>query len=52
MCSHLHVPEEADFVVVELAINDPPDMYSAETFELLLRSLLEYKNSPAVLIFK
>lgn len=49
-CSHLHVPEDADLVILENAINDPLHITMIETFELLLRSMLE-RDHTAVLVF-
>lgn len=48
-CSQHHLPDDADLVVLESAINDPLHMNLVETFELLLRSMLEHNH--AVLVF-
>lgn len=82
MCAHLHIPEDADLIVVEVGTSCPClslcDMSltrsqestalreimfshanltssakpSVEAFELLIRSLLQRENEPAVLIYK
>ncbi len=48
MCHNVHVPREADIVVVEYSLNDgspPPPLYDNNVrrpFERLLRKLLSY----------
>ncbi|GMK54500.1 hypothetical protein CspeluHIS016_0110860 [Cutaneotrichosporon spelunceum] len=49
MCSELHLPEDIDLVVLEFAVNDQLQMESMETYEFLVRHLLERPGAPAVL---
>ncbi|TXT05066.1 hypothetical protein VHUM_03886 [Vanrija humicola] len=51
MCSQLHVPADADFIIVEQGINDPPDKATTVNFELLLRQMLQQESEPGVLAF-
>ncbi|KAJ7069380.1 hypothetical protein C8F01DRAFT_1207108 [Mycena amicta] len=48
-CFLEHIDEDVDLVVLEMAINDQRHELVAQTFELLLRSLLELPQKPAVL---
>ncbi|KAH7883102.1 hypothetical protein F5I97DRAFT_1815056 [Phlebopus sp. FC_14] len=49
-CSTHHVPENTDLVIVEFDIDDPGDQRGMENFELLVRSLLDRPDQPAVVI--
>jgi len=42
--------DHPDLVVVEYAVNDSPELLSAETIEGLVRQLLKAPNSPAVMM--
>lgn len=50
MCFPLHIPEESDLVVVELAVNDEGLLEHVENMENLLRGLLDMPNKPAVIL--
>jgi len=39
-----------DFVLVEFAVNDPPDQGAAESYEGLLRQILSERQRPAVML--
>lgn len=52
MCSSLHLPDEPDLVIIEVAINDQVGTHYLVPVELLLRQLLELDSQPAVLVFK
>ena len=54
-CLSLHVREESDIVIVELALNDPwsydkIDNPAKREFERLIRKILAMKNKPAVIL--
>ncbi|KAI6015064.1 hypothetical protein F5J12DRAFT_815666 [Pisolithus orientalis] len=49
-CSAHHVPEHTDLVILEFDADDKGDQYSMENFELLVRSLLDRPDQPAVLV--
>lgn len=49
-CWKEHIPEDSDLVLVELGINDERNLEAMENFELLLRSLMEMKSQPAIII--
>ncbi|KAF8120029.1 hypothetical protein EV363DRAFT_1228384 [Boletus edulis] len=49
-CSAHHVPESTDLVIVEFDVDDPADQKNLEYFELLVRSLLDRPEQPAVVI--
>jgi hypothetical protein len=54
-CVRVHVPESADIVVIEYAMNDPWDGIGMEhdyrkAFERLIRKLLQYPRHPAVVL--
>lgn len=56
-CHGTHVPRDADIIFLEYAINDEempmPHMNNRmrRPFEKLIRKLLKYPNSPAVIIY-
>lgn len=41
---------QPDFVVVDFSVNDEPDEFFQETYEGVLRRLLQWKSKPAVLL--
>lgn len=49
-CWKEHIPEDSDLVLVELGINDERDLSAMEDFEHLLRSLIEMRSHPAVIV--
>jgi hypothetical protein len=53
-CLNIHLPTDADLVIVELAINDLPsyrdDPAGKSAFEKLIRRILERDNKPAVIL--
>ncbi|BEI93318.1 uncharacterized protein CcaverHIS019_0509460 [Cutaneotrichosporon cavernicola] len=49
-CFPLHIPEDSDLVVVELGVNDEPDLEMIDNMESLLRGVLGMKNSPSVML--
>ncbi|GFZ43067.1 hypothetical protein JCM24511_00785 [Saitozyma sp. JCM 24511] len=49
LCFKEHIPEDVDLVVIELAVNDEPQVYVQESYERLVRSLLDLPRKPAVL---
>lgn len=49
-CSAHHVPEHTDLVILEFDVDDRSDQYTMENFELLVRSLLDRPDQPAVLV--
>jgi hypothetical protein len=49
-CFPLHIPEESDLVLVELAVNDEGILEHVENMENLLRGLLDLPNQPAVIL--
>ncbi|KAH7102208.1 hypothetical protein BKA62DRAFT_790481 [Auriculariales sp. MPI-PUGE-AT-0066] len=49
MCFKEHIDEDVDLIITEFAINDQRVEESAESYELLLRQLLELPKRPAVL---
>lgn len=51
-CMKLHIPEEADLVVVELGVNDEALPEHEENMENLLRGLLDLPNQPAVMLLE
>ncbi|KAH7106458.1 hypothetical protein BKA62DRAFT_612217 [Auriculariales sp. MPI-PUGE-AT-0066] len=48
MCFKEHIDEDADIVLTEFAINDQRSDSNAESYEWLLRQLLEMPKQPAV----
>jgi len=56
MCHNVHVPQYADVVIVEYALNDENAPYPLfdntvrRPFERLLRKLLSYPNRPAIIL--
>ncbi len=48
-CWKEHVPLDSDLVLVELGINDLRDIRVMESYEMLLRSLLEMPSKPAII---
>ncbi|TXT15739.1 hypothetical protein VHUM_00242 [Vanrija humicola] len=51
MCHGLHIADDTELIIVELAINDQPGLEPEVNQELLLRQLLEMESQPAVLLF-
>ncbi|WVQ76532.1 hypothetical protein IAR50_006202 [Cryptococcus sp. DSM 104548] len=49
LCYGEHLPEDLDVVFVELAINDEALVKNIDSYELLVRSLLDLPNKPAIL---
>ncbi|EIW70457.1 hypothetical protein TREMEDRAFT_73476 [Tremella mesenterica DSM 1558] len=49
-CFPLHIPEEADLVIVELAVNDEAILEHVENMENLLRGLVELPHRPAIVL--
>ncbi|KAL7419162.1 hypothetical protein Q5752_005998 [Cryptotrichosporon argae] len=49
MCHAEHVPDDVDLVLLEVAINDILDLSSFDSYELLVRALLDLPNSPALI---
>ncbi|KAF9231772.1 hypothetical protein BU15DRAFT_55760 [Melanogaster broomeanus] len=49
-CSAQHVPENTDLIILEFDVDDPGDQRSMENFELLVRSLLDRPDQPAVVM--
>ncbi|WVF71803.1 hypothetical protein IAT40_006611 [Kwoniella sp. CBS 6097] len=49
MCYGHHIPEDVDLVLVDMAINDGFSLQGANSYEVLLRHLLELPNKPAVI---
>ncbi|KIJ16490.1 hypothetical protein PAXINDRAFT_168599 [Paxillus involutus ATCC 200175] len=49
-CNAHHVPENTDLVILEFDVDDPGDQRGMENFELLVRSLLDRPDQPAVVI--
>ncbi|KAG8216246.1 hypothetical protein J3R82DRAFT_8288 [Butyriboletus roseoflavus] len=49
-CSSHHVPDYTDLVILEFDVDDPGDEKGMEDFELLVRSLLNRPDQPAVII--
>ncbi|KIK93684.1 hypothetical protein PAXRUDRAFT_828723 [Paxillus rubicundulus Ve08.2h10] len=49
-CNAHHVPEHTDLVILEFDVDDPGDQRGMENFELLVRSLLDRPDQPAVVI--
>lgn len=41
---------QPDFVVVDFSVNDEPDEFFQETYEGVIRKLLQWKSEPAVVI--
>lgn len=41
---------QPDFVVVDFSVNDEPDKFFQETYEGVIRKLLQWKSEPAVVI--
>ncbi|QRW05670.1 capsule structure designer protein [Ceratobasidium sp. AG-Ba] len=48
VCALEHIDEEVDLVIIEMAINDPRNDVFAQSYEWLVRMLLELPNKPAV----
>nr|ODN86120.1 hypothetical protein L203_04238 [Cryptococcus depauperatus CBS 7841] len=51
LCWREHVPDDLDIVFVEQAINDEVLLRNINSYELLVRSLLDLPNKPAVVNF-
>ena len=51
-CMKLHIPEDADLVVVELGVNDEALPEHEVNMENLLRGLLDLPNQPAVMLLE
>jgi hypothetical protein len=53
-CVNMHVPMDADLVIVELAANDPwayaNDLLSKKAFERLIRKLMDRPAKPAIIL--
>ncbi|ODO02850.1 hypothetical protein I350_05691 [Cryptococcus amylolentus CBS 6273] len=49
LCYREHLPEDMDVVFVELAINDEVLLSNMDSYEILIRSLLDLPNKPAIL---
>ncbi|KIM54294.1 hypothetical protein SCLCIDRAFT_137147 [Scleroderma citrinum Foug A] len=49
-CSSHHIPEHTDLVILEFDVDDAVYEQSMENFELLVRSLLDRPDQPAVVI--
>ncbi|KAH7926878.1 hypothetical protein BV22DRAFT_1032344 [Leucogyrophana mollusca] len=49
-CSAHHVPDYTDLIILEFDVDDEPDQRALENFELLVRSLLDRPDQPAVVI--
>ncbi|KAK8870123.1 hypothetical protein IAR55_000693 [Kwoniella newhampshirensis] len=49
-CFPLHIPENSDLVLVELAVNDEGILEHVENMENLLRGLLDMPHKPAVML--
>ncbi|WWD20499.1 hypothetical protein CI109_104975 [Kwoniella shandongensis] len=49
LCFNEHIPEDVDLVLIELSINDEVLIRNMNTYELLIRGLLDLPNKPAVM---
>ncbi|KAI5475161.1 capsular associated protein [Pseudohyphozyma bogoriensis] len=49
-CSHMHLPDRVDLVIVEFDTEDPHDPATLATTDLLVRSLLLRPDQPAVIL--
>jgi len=49
-CHVEHLPQDADIVILEAALNDDATSDHAKNMESMLRGILQYKNKPAVLV--
>ncbi|KAG9046394.1 cap64-like protein [Tulasnella sp. UAMH 9824] len=49
-CSGHHLPDQTDLVILEFAADDPNDPAWLDHFDLLVRSILQRPDQPAVLI--
>ncbi|WVO17581.1 hypothetical protein L204_105278 [Cryptococcus depauperatus] len=49
LCYGEHLPEDMDLVLIELAINDEVLLRNINSYELMVRSLLDLPNKPAVM---
>ncbi|KAG1724650.1 uncharacterized protein EDB91DRAFT_1331205 [Suillus paluster] len=49
-CSSHHIPEYTDLVILEFDVDDEGSQRSMENFELLVRSILDRPDQPAVII--
>ncbi|RSH82182.1 hypothetical protein EHS25_006115 [Saitozyma podzolica] len=49
LCLQEHIPEDVDLVIVELAINDEVLLRNMDSYELLVRSILDLPRKPAIL---
>ncbi|AAW41092.1 CAP64 gene product - related [Cryptococcus deneoformans JEC21] len=52
LCYGEHLPDDMDLVFIELAINDEVLTRNINSYELLVRSLLDLPNGPAVMNFQ
>ncbi|ODN94804.1 hypothetical protein L198_04951 [Cryptococcus wingfieldii CBS 7118] len=48
-CFHEHIPQETDLVFLELSINDELLLKNFESYENLIRGVLDMPNHPAIL---
>lgn len=51
-CFALHVPDDADLIIVELGVNDVGEPEDLKTMEDLLRGLLDLESQPAVMLLE
>jgi len=49
-CLHWHVPDNADLVLVEYAVNFDPGSDDVASFERMIRKLLRMRNQPAIIL--
>ncbi|OXG45645.1 hypothetical protein C359_00332 [Cryptococcus neoformans Bt120] len=49
LCYGEHLPDDMDLVLIELAINDEVLIRNINSYELLVRSLLDLPNAPAIM---
>ncbi|ODN75047.1 hypothetical protein L202_06267 [Cryptococcus amylolentus CBS 6039] len=49
LCYGEHIPEDVDVVFVDLAINDEALVKNIDSYKILVRSLLDLPNKPAIL---
>ncbi|EGO01271.1 hypothetical protein SERLA73DRAFT_134595 [Serpula lacrymans var. lacrymans S7.3] len=49
-CSGHHIPDDTDLVVLEFDADDPADPSTLDNFEILVRSVLDRPDQPAVVI--
>ncbi|ORX35756.1 hypothetical protein BD324DRAFT_631543 [Kockovaella imperatae] len=51
-CFPIHIPENSDLILVELAVNDAGEPEYADSMENLLRGLLDLPSKPAVILLE